>query len=650
MPKLSKGQRIVLAASCIGLSWLMNALHTPAVYANAMMILAALTAGYPIGRNAVQALRYRVLGIELLVTIAVAGAISIGDDWEGAAVTLLFLVGSYLENRALEKTRSALQSLADLAPKHATVIRGEEEIQVDPEDVQVGEIVLVRPGERIAVDGTVESGAASVNQAAITGESLPVTKQREDSVFSGSIVEGGYLRVRAQQIGDNTLFSRILEMVEQAQESKAKTQRFLERFAKYYTPAIIALSFGALILTRDVKLCLTLLVIGCPGALVISAPVSIVAGIGNGARRGILIKGGQCLEKASRVQIVAFDKTGTLTAGTPTVTHVQAFDITDNELLQLTARAERLSEHHLAKAVVAAAMKAQDVEGALPSTFTAIAGEGVRAVLDGREILVGNRKLFASAGILVPPHVEQAVQSEESKGQSVVLVGTEEQFLGTISIADTIRPEAYDLVAQLKSLGVQRTVMLSGDNPRAAEAVANELCIDEVQAQLLPADKVSAIKRLQQAGFTVAMVGDGVNDAPALATSDVGIAMGHSGTEAAMETADIVLMSDHLDKVPYTLGLSRATVNNMRQNIYFAVIVVATLLVGVLLKSVMLASGMLIHELSVLFVILNAIRLIRYHARLSGNKACSTTPLTASKSSPRMVKFTQTTHASATDD
>jgi Zn2+/Cd2+-exporting ATPase len=623
MARKRKGQVAALSGALILIALGLGYFNGNQLLTDGLMIAAAVIAGFSIAKNAIQALRYRILGIEALVTIAVVGAMVIKEYWEGAAVTFLFILGSYLEARTLEKTRTSLKALFDLAPKKATVFRDGTEMEISPDEVEQGEVVRVRAGEMIPVDGTIQMGKASVNQAAITGESIPVRKAEKDTVFSGTVLETGYLEVIADRVGEDTTFSRILELIEEAQENKAPTQKFLERFSNYYTPGILLLSIGVFLFTRDLVLSLTLLVIACPGALVISAPVSIVAGIGNGAQNGILIKGGDHLEKAGKVQIVAFDKTGTLTIGKPKVTRIQSFHIPEHDLLRLAARAEVKSEHHLARAVVEEA-KDQQIDllnGA--EEFTGIPGQGLKAIIDGGTVMIGNRKLVVDNGVSIPDQVEAYLQQEENNGQTAVLVANAQEVLGVISIADVLRKEAYQMVAGLKKVGVKKVVMLTGDNHRTAAAVAKKLGIEEFYAEQLPENKVAVIKALQQMGNMVAMVGDGINDAPALATADTGIAMGGAGTDIAMETADIVLMSDQLDKLPYALGLSKSTLANMKQNIYFAVFVVVSLLIGVLAKTVFLASGMFVHELSVLLVILNAIRLMKY----KGPKEVENNPL-----------------------
>lgn len=585
--------------------------------ANAVLMTAAtLVAGYPIARSAFTALRLRVLGIEALVTVAAAGAIIIGEYWEAAVVTFLFAFGSFLEARTLDKTRSAIKQLTELAPEVAVVRRDGGEVEVPVAEVNPGEIVVVRPGGRIPVDGVVSRGSGSVNQAAITGESMPVEKEKGDQVFSGTVNEAGYLEIVTERSGEDTTFARILELVMEAQETRAPTEQFLNRFARYYTPAIIVTAALVYALTRDAIVALTLLVIACPGALVIATPVSIVSAIGNAARNGVLIKGGEHLEKAGRVTAVAFDKTGTLTLGRPGVVDYRVFAGDEREMLNLAARAEKPSEHHLARAVVEYVPDA----GSEAEDFQVYPGLGVRALVDGRPVLVGSRRIMAKFGVNIDQEALDYLAKQENQGRTVMLVARDGDLLGAIAVADRLRPGAARVVERLKKSGVKKVIVLSGDNNRTVAALARELGVDEFRAELLPEQKVESIREMQRQGLVVAMVGDGINDAPALAAADVGIAMGAAGTDVAVETADLVLMSDRLPMVAYAVGLSRAAMINIRQNIFFAVLVVFALLAGVLGKVVFLASGMLVHEASVLAVILNAMRLLAYKANHEGKK------------------------------
>lgn len=584
-------------------------------YKDYTLVLSSLIAGYFISIKALKALRMRAFSIELLVSIAVIGALIIGEYVESAVVTFLFIFGAYLEARTLEKTRSSLRNLIDMTPTEATVIRPEGHVRVPVEEVAKGELVLVRAGEKIAVDGTISSGQALIIEAAITGESVPAGKSAGDQVFSGTIVDNGYIEVTAERVGDDTTFAKIIELVEEAQETKTTTQKFLDRFANIYTPSIVIMSVLVYAITRNVELALTFLVIACPGALVISAPVSMVAGIGNGARNGVLVKGGEIMERLSRVDAVVFDKTGTLTRGRPEVSSIKSWGMDEDELLHLVAEAERYSEHHLGQTIVAEARKRGLELAQEPGDVQIVKGGGMTAMIADRHLAIGNRKLMADQGVAMPENILEYATSREQAGNTAVLVAIDRQLAGVISIADQIKPEARAAIESLRNAGVRKTIMLTGDNRHTAQLVGDELGLDEVHAELLPQDKVEWVNRLKDQGYRVAMVGDGVNDAPALATADVGLAMGIGGTDISMETADMVLMSDRLDQFAHAYSLARATVRNMQQNTVLAVGTVVLLLAGVLLGKIFLASGMLIHELSVLLVTLNAVRLIRYRAR-----------------------------------
>lgn len=620
MKRLRKKQVVILTGFLLVAGLILGWMDV-GVARDIFLLLATLVAGIPIMTKAIQSLRLKIISIELLVTIAVIGAVIIGEYIESAAVTFLFLLGVYLESRTLEKTRSSLKTLLDLAPLQARILQNGEKVMVAAEDVEKENIVFVHPGEKIPVDGKVLSGNASVNEATITGEAVPVSKKRDDTVYSGTILDSGYLELEATRTGDDTTFAKIIQLVEEAQETKAKTQKYLEKFAGYYTPLIIALAILVYLFTKDIELTLTFLVISCPGALVISAPVSIVAGVGNGAKNGILIKGGEIMEQLAKVDIVAFDKTGTLTVGTPEVTAIKGFGIEELELLELTATAEQYSEHHLGKAILKEAKKRKPAITSVPQDFEIFKGKGLQAKVNGKLVLIGNRKLMLDHQLTLSKEILAYAEAEEKKGRTAVLVAQQQEIVGVISIADKVRPDAVNAIQNLKRFGIKKVVMLTGDNKATAEKVAEELQIDGFYAELLPEQKVSILKELKENGHRVAMVGDGINDAPAIAAAHVGIAMGGAGTDAAMETADVVLMSDRLDRLPLATGLAKATVKNMKQNMYFAVAIVTILLIGVLTKTVFLASGMFIHEASVLLVILNALRLVHYKEKQPKNSS-----------------------------
>ena len=581
------------------------------------MLAAAVVAGAPVVGKAYRSLRLRVVGIDLLVAVAAIGAVAIHNYWEAAAVTFLFAVGHALEDATLARTRSALAELLALAPVTATVIRGGEQLEVPATDVATGELVVVKNGGRIPVDGRVSGGRAAVDESAITGESIPVEQGPDDAVFAGTIVADGFLTVSATGVGADTTLARIIHRVEEAQDAKAHTQQFMERFSRWYTPGIIALAVVVGLATRDLELALTLLVIGCPGALVISVPVALVAGIGRAARDGILIKGGEFLETAARVDVVAFDKTGTITAGTPELTDVVARGDWDTaEVVGWAARAEAGSEHPLARPVLAEAARLGLPIQAVPDGVRPVPGHGVIAMVEGREVAVGNLALLSrmtDAGSVT--WGESVAARLADQGLTPLLVALDGDVIGALAVADVVRPEADALVEQLHRAGVGRVLMLTGDNERVAAAIAGRVGIRDAKAGLLPEQKLEVVRALQAEGHVVAMVGDGVNDAPALALADVGIAMGAAGSPVAVETADIALMTSRLDRIPEAISLAKRTARVMRQNIAVALVTVSLLLAGVLFGGVTMSLGMLVHEASVLIVIVNGMRLLRRSQR-----------------------------------
>lgn len=582
-------------------------------YKGVLLIISTIIAGLPIIMRAVQSIRMKAFSIELLVSIAIIGALFIGEYIESAVVSFLFLFGSYLEARTLEKTRTSLRTLIDMAPQEATILRNGEKVTIAVDKVEKGDRVIIQSGEKVAVDGKVVAGTALINESAITGESVPANKQMDHTVFSGTIIDHGYIEVIAEKVGDDTAFAKIIELVEEAQESKTKTEKFLEKFAHIYTPAIIALSVIVFILTSNIEFALTFLVIACPGALVISAPVSIVAGIGNGAKNGVLIKGGEIMEKLAKVNTIVFDKTGTLTQGQPAVTDIKTFSMNENDLLQIVAEAEVISEHHLGQTIVKEAKARNLTLSNEPKNAEVIKGNGIRALIAGNQLVIGNRKLMMKYQIDIASEEETYAITKEKQGNTTIFAAVNGKVEGIISIADQIRPEAIAALKKLRALGIKDMYMLTGDNKHTAELVAQKLDIEHVFAELLPEDKVNKIRKLKEKERHIAMAGDGINDAPAIATADIGLAMGRSGTDVSMETADVVLMADNLDHFAHAYSLAKATVRNMKQNTLFAVSTVVLLLIGVLMQKVFLASGMLIHELSVLLVILNAVRLVKFN-------------------------------------
>jgi Zn2+/Cd2+-exporting ATPase len=595
-----------------------------------LMLVAALVAGAGIATRAARALLRRDVSIEVLVTVATIGAIAIGELWEAAAVTFLFTLGHALEARTLRSTRAAIGSLLALLPTEVRVLRDGVEHTVGPHQVGRGDIVVVRPGERIPVDGRFVRGHAGVDESTLTGESIPVDKVPGDEALTGTTAHG-YLEIETEAVGADTTLAHVVRLVEEAQEAKPARQRFLERFARYYTPAVIVGAVVAYLVTNDLHLALTLLVIACPGALVIATPVAMVTGIGRAAKDGVLFKGGEPLELLARVRTVAFDKTGTLTRGRPILHEVVTPEADRFELhagtapaaklpadvrsaVALAARAEAGSEHPIATAIRDAAARLSpdaNADVARPEAFEAVAGGGTRARIDGHHVLIGSSGFLAHEGVAVPAAMRAAAEALQARGRTVSGLAVDGAFRAWLGLGDETRPGAREALAGLRTRGVRWLVMLTGDHARSAEAVAREVGIDTVHAELRPGGKSAVIEAIGSSRGPIAMVGDGVNDAPALAYADVGIAMGAAGTRAALETATVALMGEDLRALPHAIGLARRTVGVVRQNLAIALGTVALLVAGVLTGSVHMAGGMLVHQLSVLLVILNALRLAR---------------------------------------
>ena len=580
---------------------------------NWSLIIASILGVAPIAIQAYQALKVKVVSIDVLVTIAVIGAVLIQNYEESAIVTFLFLFGSYLEQRTLNKTRSAIKELTELAPESALkqMENGEFE-EVDVDDVDEGDILLVKTGAKIPVDGTVLTGEGHINEASITGESLPVSKKVDSEVFAGSILENGTIQIRADRVGEDTTFGRIIELVEEAQDSKSEAERFIDRFSKYYTPAVLVLGFIVWFFSKDIELAITILVLGCPGALVIGVPVSNVAGIGNGARNGVLLKGSEVINDFSRVDTIVFDKTGTLTVGNPEVAEKEFYGKNTEEVLGYLASVERESDHPLAKAVL------QDIGETTFSTVEeteVVKGGGIVAKIGVHRIAVGNVALMEKENVKLSEKAKKDVERFEKNGNSLVLTAVDGELNVLMGIRDQIRPGVKKDLQKLKKLGVKNLVVLSGDNQGTVDLVARELGLTEAHGHMLPEGKSAYIEKMQAEGGIIAFVGDGVNDSPSLALADIGIAMG-SGTDVAIETSDVVLMNSDFSRLPHALGLTKSTSRNMKQNIAIAVGVVLVLLASLLFSEWMnMSIGMLVHEASILVVILNGMRLLRYRLR-----------------------------------
>ena len=574
------------------------------------LIIASIFGLLPIAIQAYQALTVKVVSIDVLVTIAVVGAFLIKNYEEAAIVTFLFLFGAYLEMRTLNKTRSAIKELTEMAPESALkkMENGEfEEVEVD--DIDVGDILLVKTGAKVPVDGRVVSGEGYINEASITGESLSLEKEKDSKVFAGTILENGTLQIIADRIGEDTTFGRIIELVEEAQDSKSEAERFIDSFSKYYTPAVLVLSILVWIFSKDIELAITILVLGCPGALVIGVPVSNVSGIGNGARHGVLLKGSEVIHDFSRVDTMIFDKTGTLTLGNPSVSKTNYYTKNIHEVLGYLASIERESDHPLAKAVL---NDIGETTFSLVENTEVIKGKGVIANINGNRIAVGNVALMEMENVILGKDIIDDIASFQNEGNSLVLTSVNGKVEVMMGIRDQIRPGVKENLKKLKALGVKNLIMLSGDNQGIVDLVSSELGLTKAHGNMLPEDKAEYVKQIKAEGKIVAFVGDGINDSPSLALADIGIAMG-SGTDVAIETSDIVLMNSDFNRLPHALGLAKATANNMVQNIVIAIGVVLILLTAVFFSEWMnMSIGMLVHEGSILVVILNGMRLLRY--------------------------------------
>ena len=575
-----------------------------------LLFVASLVGGLPIFVQAYHALRVKVISIDLLVTLAILGAFVIKEFEESAIVAFLFLFGAYLEQRTLAKTRSAIKNLVELVPETAfrKAHNGDFE-EVSVEEVEEGDILIVKTGGKIPVDGEVIFGAGTTNESSITGEPIPVSKGLGDKVFAGTILENGTIQLRTDKIGEDTTFGKIIELVEEAQDSKSKAERFIDQFSKYYTPAVLVLAILVWLISRNIELAVTILVLGCPGALVIGVPVSNVSGIGNGARHGILFKGSDVITNFSKVDTMLFDKTGTLTYGNPQVAQTIYYSSDRSLAESLLASVERESDHPLAKAIVN--HYSGSVVEVIDSTEV-VQGGGVVARIQNHQVLVGNSYLMNQYNIPFTNQMKSDIAGMEAEGNSIVLTAIDGQIALVVGIRDQIRQGVKEDLETLKNMGVKNLILLSGDNQGTVDLVASQLGLTEAYGHLLPEDKAEFVRKRQASGEIVAFVGDGINDSPSLALADIGIAMGN-GTDVAIETSNVVLMNSDFHRIPHAIGLAKATRRNMIENIFISLLVVVVLLISVLSSSWMnMAIGMFVHEGSILLVILNAMRLLKY--------------------------------------
>ncbi|MFC3038701.1 heavy metal translocating P-type ATPase [Virgibacillus xinjiangensis] len=589
------------------------------IAATGLFVVAILVGGVDLFKTGLKNLSRLEFDMRTLMTIAIIGAAIIGEWAEAAVVVFLFALSEALEDYSMDKARQSIRSLMDIAPNRATVRRDGQLMEVDVEDVQIGDMMLIKPGDKLAMDGEVAKGATSINQAAITGESIPVYKQPGDEVFAGTLNEEGSLEVRVTKRSEDTTIAKIIHLVEEAQAERAPSQQFVDKFARYYTPAIIALAslvaivpplfFGAS-WTEWVYSGLAVLVVGCPCALVISTPVAIVTAIGNAARNGVLIKGGIHLEETGRLQAIAFDKTGTLTEGKPEVTDIlPSGTMSPDELLGKARAMETFSRHPLASAIIRKAEEAG--AGEYPAeNFQSMTGKGASASIDGTRYYIGSPSLFEGMQEM-PESLATQISRLQAEGKTVMLVGTEQEIEGLIAVADSVRKTSPSIIRKLHDLGIRQTVMLTGDNQAAGNAIGKQLGMTETKAELLPQDKLDAVKDIRKNHGNTAMVGDGVNDAPALAAATVGIAMGGAGTDTALETADIALMADDLEKLPYTVSLSRRALSVIKQNIMFALGIKLVALLLVIPGWLTLWIAILADVGATLLVVLNSMRLMK---------------------------------------
>lgn len=580
--------------------------------------LAIIAGGYRPARSAFYAIKSGSLDMNVLMSVAAIGAALIGEWLEGATVVWLFSIGNLLQTKSIEKTRDSIRNLMDLAPPEAWVKQGESLSRVPVEDIGLGAVIVVKPGEKIPLDGIIVQGTGSVNQAPITGESIPVDKLVGDSVFAGSVNENGSLEIKVTKLVEDTAIARIIHLVEEAQEKKAPTQAFVDKFAAIYTPVVLIMALAVIVIPplfawgtwgEWFYKGLELLVVACPCALVISTPVAIVSAIGNAARNGVLIKGGTFLERAGVISAIAFDKTGTLTEGKPQVAQVMEVQGSEAEVLEIAKTIEERSSHPIAQAIIQYA-NAKNIAALAGEDFQAIVGKGAEATINSQKYYAGKPALFEELGVDLTAYKEK-VQALQSEGNTLVIVGTSQAILGMIAVADTIREITVSAISKIKAAGINEIVMLTGDNSGTAQKVAKQTGVSRYFAELMPQDKVEAVKALQKEGKVVAMVGDGINDAPALATADLGIAMGGAGTDTAMETADIVLMADNLEKLPHTVNISRKALQIIKQNIWFSIIIKLVALVLIFPGWLTLWLAVLSDTGAALIVILNSMRLLR---------------------------------------
>lgn len=622
----------LLAGLLLAVGWLAETIfNLPEQAATALYLAACGLGGWEIAKHTWASLRSRKFDTDLLMLAAATGAGFLGQWMEAALLLFLFSLGHALEERALDRARSAVRALANLTPRTALVWRDEIERELPVEQLVLGDRVVVRPGDRIPVDGSVMSGQSSVDQSPVTGESIPVEKTPGSQVFAGTVNGDGALEVGVTRLAQDSTLARVMKMVEQAQAQKSPTQQLTEKFSRIYVPVVLVADLLLILIPSLLGVpfqesflrAMTLLVAASPCALALGTPSAILTGIARAARGGVLIKGGAYLESLGQVKVIAFDKTGTLTEGNPKVTDLltesaEEYFRQDDEILRLAAAVENRSTHPLARAVVSAARE-RGIDVPEASAVLSVNGRGVRALVAGRQVEVGSLRYFEEKGASLPFPMHQQVQLLEAQGKSIVVVHLDGVAAGIIAVADRIRPEARQVIEELRSLGLGRSVILTGDNPRVAESIASQAGVSDFLAGLMPEDKSGVVRNLMKEYGPAAMVGDGVNDAPALATATVGIAMGGASSDAALESADVVLMGNDLARLPFSIKLSRAARSVIVQNLVIALSMIAFLVTSAIAGWVGIGATVLFHEGSTILVVLNSLRLLRFDSRNNGH-------------------------------
>ncbi|MDP1421764.1 heavy metal translocating P-type ATPase [Peribacillus simplex] len=623
--KQKENIKVVFSVILLLISWILDNRYADGSIMPVIGYAAAIiVGGYSLFVNGLKNLVRLRFDMHTLMTVAIIGAAVLGEWGEGATVVILFAISEALEKYSMDKARNSIESLMNIAPKEALIRRGHHEMMVAVDEIEVGDIMIVKPGQKLAMDGRIMKGASTLNQAAITGESEPVFKTVEGEVFAGTLNGEGLLEVEVTKRVEDTTIAKIIHLVEEAQAEKAPSQAFVDKFAKFYTPAIMLIALAIAVLppivmngdwSEWIYRGLAVLVVGCPCALVISTPIAIVTAIGNAAKHGVLIKGGVHLEEAGALKAIAFDKTGTLTKGVPEVTDFTVLSdvLNEQDVLAIAAALESRSQHPLAAAILQKAENHDvDYHSLLVEDFTAITGKGIKGKINQGIYYIGKPHLFEEeAGIVFSDDVLKLISGFQNAGKTVMVLGDQVKLLALIAVSDEIRESSKEAIRKLHALGIEKTIMLTGDNIGTAKAIGAAAGVHEIEAELLPQDKLTIIKRWKQKYDRVAMVGDGVNDAPALAASTVGIAMGGAGTDTALETADIALMGDDLSKLPYTIRLSRKTLKIIKQNITFSLVIK-------ILALLLIAPGWLTLWMAIfadmgatLLVTLNSLRLLR---------------------------------------